>query len=80
MAVIIHWVSTETGPARSIIIWQAKVLEGQYSPRLTFIIFMIPTVIGAWLIAATCRHFFKKLGVYERPKSNVGFEGPKRSA
>ncbi len=76
MAVIVHWVSTETGPARVIIIWQSKMLEGQHSPRITLAIFLIPVVLGTWAIAATCRHFFKKLGVYDRPTTNVGFEKP----
>lgn len=74
MAVIVHWVSTETGPARAIIIWQAKILEGQHSPRVTIAIFLIPALLGAWLISIACRRFFTKLGVYERPTTNVGFE------
>lgn len=74
MAIITHWVTTETGPARALIIWQAKVLEGQHSTELTIAIFLIPAGLGAWLIASSCRRFFTKLGVYERPTSNVGFE------
>ncbi|MBT9316021.1 hypothetical protein [Leptothoe spongobia] len=78
-AFIIHWVTTETGPARFIITWQAKFLEGQYSPKLTMAIFMVPTLLIAWLIAMSCRRVLKRLGVYDRPTTNAGFKRPNGS-
>ena len=78
MALIMHWVTTETGPARLIIIWQARFLEGQYFPRLTLVIFTVPTLLAAWLLAKSCRRILAKLGVYERPSTNAGFKNSNR--
>ncbi|WP_215616499.1 hypothetical protein [Leptothoe kymatousa] len=76
MAVIVHWVSTETGPARILIILQSKILEGEHSANLTIAIFVIPALVGAWLISKAWRRFFRRFGVYDRPTTNVGFEQP----
>lgn len=75
-ALIAHWVTTETGPARPVITLQAKILEGQHSPKLTMVIFMVPALILAWLMAKSCRRVLTRLGAYERPKTNAGFEQP----
>ena len=79
MAVIVHWVSTETGPARFVITWQARILEGQYSPKITMAIFLVPALVLVWLITMGCRRVLTKLGVYDRPTTNAGFERPKSS-
>lgn len=76
MAIIVHWVSTETGPARILIILQAKILEGEHSSSFTIAIFAIPALIGAWLLSKAWRRIFSRFGVYDRPTTNVGFEQP----
>lgn len=76
MAFIVHWVATETGPARVLIIWQAKLLEGQHSPRLTMAFFLLPTILGAWLLSIGCRRVLTRMGAYDRPTNNAGFKGP----
>lgn len=73
MAFVLHWVSTETGPARIIITWQVKVLQGQYSPKITMIVFLLPTLLCAWLVYVICRKTLTRLGVYNRPE-NAGFK------
>ncbi len=75
MAFIMHWVSTETGPARIIIIWQARMLQGQYYPRITMIACLLPTVLCAWLVYVSCRRILTRLGAYDRP-TNAGFKKP----
>lgn len=76
MAFIVHWVTTETGPARWIITFQAKFLEGQYSAKLTMAIFTLPALLGAWLTFKVCRRVLTRLGAYDRPTNNAGFERP----
>ena len=75
MAFITHWVNTETGPARLIISWQARILEGQYFEKLTLITFLVPTLFCAWLVYVSCRRVLTKMGAYERP-ANAGFKQP----
>ncbi|NEQ55258.1 MAG: hypothetical protein F6K11_34910 [Leptolyngbya sp. SIO3F4] len=79
-AIIAHWVTTETGPARFIITLQAKLLEGQHSPKLTMAIFMVPALCLAWLMAISCRRFLTRLGAYDRPTTNAGFKRPNGSS
>ncbi|MEO0434307.1 MAG: hypothetical protein AAF151_21695 [Cyanobacteria bacterium J06656_5] len=74
MALIGHWVSTETGPARALITWQAQFWNGQHFPRLTTAIFLVPTCLGAWLLFLACRRVLARAGVYDRPSTNVGFQ------
>ncbi|NEZ60960.1 hypothetical protein D0962_30425 [Leptolyngbyaceae cyanobacterium CCMR0082] len=75
MAFITHWVSTETGPARIVIVWQARILEGQYFDKVTMAAFILPALIGAWLVYVSFRRFLTRLGVYDRP-TNAGFKRP----
>lgn len=76
MALISHWVTTETGPARAVIILQARFLEGEYSRRLTLAIFLVPAFLCAWLFFIGCRRILTRLGAYERPTKNAGFKHP----
>lgn len=76
MAITVHWVATETGPARMLIIWQARLLEGQHSPRLTMAVFLLLAVLGSWLFFVGCRRVLTRLGVYDRPADNAGFKRP----
>ncbi|NEP63222.1 MAG: hypothetical protein F6K31_41005 [Symploca sp. SIO2G7] len=80
MALIGRWITTETGPARAVIILQARLLKGQYSSRLTLVIFLVPTLLCAWLVFIGCRRILTRLGVYERPTTNAGFEHPNGNA
>ncbi|MGD1857274.1 MAG: hypothetical protein ACFB2W_23820 [Leptolyngbyaceae cyanobacterium] len=73
MALIAHWVTTETGPARLVITWQARILEGQHYSRLTTIIFLVPALLLAWLVSRGCRRVLTRLGAYDRPSANAGF-------
>lgn len=75
MALITHWVNTETGPARIVIIWQARFLDGEYSSRLTMIACLVPTLLGVWLVYHGCRRVLTRIGVYDRP-TNAGFKRP----
>lgn len=79
MAFIVHWVATETGPARIIIVLQAKFLEGQYFPKLTMAIFLLPTLLCVWSLYMGCRRILTRMGVYERPTHNAGFKRPNGS-
>ncbi|ESA35129.1 hypothetical protein N836_13485 [Leptolyngbya sp. Heron Island J] len=75
MALIMHWVATETGPARMLIIWQARFLNGEYSSRFTMIAFVVPTLLCVWLVYIGCRRVLTRMGAYDRP-TNAGFKGP----
>ena len=75
VALIAHWVATETGPARALIVWQAKFLDGQHFPRFTMAVFIVPAIVGAWLVFISCRRVLRRLGAYEKP-ANAGFKGP----
>ena len=79
MALVLHWVNTETGPARALIIWQAQFLNGQHFPRLTMLVFVVPTVLGAWLVYLGCRRVLTRLGAYDRPTTNAGFKESDRN-
>lgn len=74
IAIVVHWVATETGPARALIIWQARLLEGHYSLRLTMAVFLLLALLGAWLLFIGCRRVLTRLGVYDRPANNAGFQ------
>lgn len=76
MALTGHWVSSETGPARVLISWQAHFWNGRHSSHLTTAMFLLPTFLGAWLVFVGCRRVLTGIGVYDRPPDNVGFKRP----
>ncbi|NEP54363.1 MAG: hypothetical protein F6K65_38470 [Moorea sp. SIO3C2] len=64
IAFVLHWVNTETGPARMLIIWQARLWNGQYFSTVTTVALFVPIVLGTWLISAMLRCGLKKFGIY----------------
>ncbi len=43
------------------------------------VIFTVPTLLCAWLLYKLCHRVLARLGAYDRPTNNAGFERPNGS-